>query len=177
MTLQQLHYAIVISETGSMNKAAERLYIAQPSLTGAMQELERELGITIFHRSGRGVTLTNDGQEFIDYARQVYHQYETLAEKYAHPNELKKKFGVTTQHYSFAVKAFVEMAKSFDTAKYDFAIRESKTHELRHRAPPVHHPRFRFDPGHARGRHCRAGHPRRADRSRRVLCRFVQQSV
>ena len=73
MTLQQLHYAIVISETGSMNKAAERLYIAQPSLTGAMQELERELGITIFHRSGRGVTLTNDGQEFIDYARQVYH--------------------------------------------------------------------------------------------------------
>ena len=94
MTLQQLHYAIVISETGSMNKAAERLYIAQPSLTGAMQELERELGITIFHRSGRGVTLTNDGQEFIDYARQVYHQYETLAEKYAHPNELKKKFDV-----------------------------------------------------------------------------------
>ena len=112
MTLQQLHYAIVISETGSMNKAAERLYIAQPSLTGAMQELERELGITIFHRSGRGVTLTNDGQEFIDYARQVYHQYETLAEKYAHPNELKKKFGVTTQHYSFAVKAFVEMARA-----------------------------------------------------------------
>ena len=130
MTLQQLHYAIVISETGSMNKAAERLYIAQPSLTGAMQELERELAITIFHRSGRGVTLTNDGQEFIDYARQVYHQYETLAEKYAHPNELKKKFGVTTQHYSFAVKAFVEMAKSFDTVKYDFAIRESKTREV-----------------------------------------------
>ncbi len=136
MTLQQLHYAIVISETGSMNKAAERLYIAQPSLTGAMQELERELGITIFHRSGRGVTLTNDGQEFIDYARQVYHQYETLAEKYAHPNELKKKFGVTTQHYSFAVKAFVEMAKSFDTAKYDFAIRESKTREQRHHEDP-----------------------------------------
>ena len=62
MTLQQLRYAIVISETGSMNKAAETLYIAQPSLTGAMQELERELGITIFHRSGRGVTLTNDGR-------------------------------------------------------------------------------------------------------------------
>ena len=127
MTLQQLHYDIVISETGSMNKAAKRLYIAQPSLTGAMQELERELGITIFHRSGRGVTLTNDGQEFIDYARQVYHQYETLAEKYAHPNELKKKFGVTTQHYSFAVKAFVEIVKSYDVAQYEFALRECKT--------------------------------------------------
>lgn len=130
MTLQQLHYAIVISETGSMNKAAETLYIAQPSLTGAMQELERELGITIFHRSGRGVTLTNDGQEFIDYARQVYHQYETLVDKYARPGEVKKKFGVTTQHYSFAVKSFVEMAKSFDTSKYEFAIRECKTREV-----------------------------------------------
>ena len=130
MTLQQLHYAIVISETGSMNKAAERLYIAQPSLTGAMQELERELGITIFHRSGRGVTLTNDGQEFIDYARQVYHQYETLAEKYAHPNELKKKFGVTTQHYSFAVNAFVDVIREFDSASYDFTIREEQTHEI-----------------------------------------------
>ena len=130
MTLQQLHYAIVISETGSMNKAAERLYIAQPSLTGAMQELERELGITIFHRSGRGVTLTNDGQEFIDYARQVYHQYETLAEKYAHPNELKKKFGVTTQHYSFAVNAFVDVVQQYDADRYSFILRETQTGEI-----------------------------------------------
>ena len=64
MTLQQLHYAITIAEKGSLNKAAEFLYIAQPSLTSAMQELEKELGITIFHRSGRGVTLTQDGAEF-----------------------------------------------------------------------------------------------------------------
>ena len=82
MTLQQLHYAIVISETGSMNKAAEILYIAQPSLTSAIKELEKETGITIFNRSGKGVSLTADGMEFLTYARQVYQQYESLQEKY-----------------------------------------------------------------------------------------------
>ena len=98
MTLQQLHYAITISETGSLNKAAEILYVAQPSLTGSMQELAKELGITIFHRSGRGVSLTNDGLEFITYARQVYHQYEILVDKYGRSGKRKKKFGVACPH-------------------------------------------------------------------------------
>ncbi len=130
MTLQQINYAITIAESGSLNKAAEILYIAQPSLTSSMQELERELGITIFNRSGRGVTLTADGIEFLQYAKQIYSQYETLIEKYENPQNLKKKFGVSTQHYSFAVKAFVELVKSFDTSHYEFAIRETKTKDI-----------------------------------------------
>lgn len=130
MTLQQLHYAITISETGSINKAAEILYVAQPSLTASMQDLEKELGITIFHRSGRGVSLTNDGMEFITYARQVYQQYEILMDKYGKVGKLKKKFSVSTQHYSFAVKTFVELVKNFNTAEYEFAIRETKTREV-----------------------------------------------
>ena len=130
MTLQQLNYVITISECGSLNKAAEILYVAQPSLTGAVKELEKELGITVFNRSGRGVTLTNDGTEFLLYARQVYAQYKELLEKYGKAGNLKKKFGVSTQHYSFAVKAFVEMVKTFDTSKYEFAIRETKTKEV-----------------------------------------------
>ena len=130
MTIQQLHYAIVISETGSLSKAAEVLYITQPSLSGSMQELEKELGITIFHRSGRGVTLTNDGAEFITYARQVHQQYETLMEKYSSGGKLKKKFGVSMQHYSFAVKTFVEMVQKFNTAEYEFAVRETTTREV-----------------------------------------------
>lgn len=130
MTLQQLHYAITIAESGSLNKAAESLYIAQPSLTSSMQELERELGITIFNRSGRGVTLTADGAEFLQYAKQLYSQYEMLTEKYKNPQNLKKKFGVSTQHYSFAVKAFVEMVKYFDTTRYEFAIRETQTKDV-----------------------------------------------
>ena len=130
MTLMQLRYMIAISETGSLNKAADLLYISQPSLTSAVKELENELGIIIFNRSGKGVTLTNDGAEFLLYAKQIYSQYEDILEKYGKGGNLKKKFGVSTQHYSFAVKAFVDMAKSYDMSVYEFAIRETKTGEV-----------------------------------------------
>ena len=130
MTIQQLHYVITISETGSFNKAAEILYVAQPSLTSSIKELEKELGISIFHRSGRGVTLTNDGVEFMLYARQLYQQYQSLMQKYGKMGTLKKKFGISTQHYSFAVKSFVEMVKKFNTAEYEFAIRETKIRDI-----------------------------------------------
>ncbi|MGN0639921.1 MAG: LysR family transcriptional regulator [Oscillospiraceae bacterium] len=130
MTLQQLHYVITITEIGSFNKASEVLYVAQPSLTGAVRELEKELGIVIPNRTRKGVTLTNDGLEFINHARQLYQQYEIILDKYGKGVALKKKFGISTQHYSFAVKSFVEMVKKFNTAEYEFAIRETKTREV-----------------------------------------------
>lgn len=132
MTLHQLKYILSIAETGSMNKAAEQLYVSQPSLTSAVQELEKEIGIKIFNRSGRGVTLTNDGAEFLLYARQAVGQFDILSDKYINRGNIKKKFGVSAQHYSFVVKAFVEMVKKFDTAKYEFAVRETKTAEVIH---------------------------------------------
>ena len=127
MTLQQLNYIITISEIGSINRAAEKLYVSQPSLTSAIKELEKELGIVLFNRTGRGVTLTAEGVDFLPYARQVYGQYLNLMEKYGKGGERKQKFGVSCQHYSFAVKAFVEMVKAYDVTKYEFAIRETKT--------------------------------------------------
>ncbi len=127
MTLQQLNYIITIAEIGSMNRAAEKLYVSQPSLTSAVKELERELGITLFNRTGRGITLTAEGADFLPYARQVYIQYLNLMEKYGRAEKRKQKFGVSCQHYSFAVKAFVEMVKSYDVAQYEFALRECKT--------------------------------------------------
>ena len=130
MTLNQLHYIITVAEAGSMNRAAERLYITQPSLTSAIKELERELGITVFHRNGRGVTLTNDGAEFLLYAREIYSQYEAVMQKYSDDEGLKQKFGISMQHYSFAVKAFVNLVNKYDLAEYDFAIRETKTKEV-----------------------------------------------
>ena len=130
MTIQQLNYVITISEKGSLNKAAAALYVSQPSLTSAVRELEKELGITLFNRGGKGVTLTNDGAEFIQYARQVVSQYDRLLDKYGKSGNLRKKFGISTQHYSFAVKSFVEMVKRFDTDEYDFAIRETRTQEV-----------------------------------------------
>ena len=130
MTLQQILYAITIAEVGSMNKAAEELYISQPSLTNAIKELERDAGITIFSRTGKGVVPTKDGEEFLLYAHQLYQQYELLKEKYGKKENIKRKFGVSTQHYSFAVKAFVETVKKFDARKYEFAIREEKTRDV-----------------------------------------------
>lgn len=130
MTFTQLNYMIAIAEAGSFNKAAERLYVSQPSLTGAVRELEQELGITLFYRSGRGAALTADGEEFLQYARQLFGQYETVLEKYGKNGTRRKKFGVSSQHYSFAVKAFVDMAKQFDMSKYEFAMRETKTMEV-----------------------------------------------
>ncbi len=130
MTLQQIKYVIGIAETGSLNKAAEKLYVSQPSLTATIHDLEDELGITIFNRTGRGVTLTNDGTEFLTSARQLYLDYQNVMEKYGENGSIKKKFGVSTQHYSFAVKSFVEMVKDFNTNEYEFAIRETKTREV-----------------------------------------------
>ena len=130
MTLQQIKYVIGIAETGSFNKAAEKLFVSQPSLTATIHDLEDELGIEIFNRTGRGVTLTNNGTEFLTSARQLYIDYQSVMEKYGENGKIKKKFGVSTQHYSFAVKSFVEMVKDFNTNEYEFAIRETKTREV-----------------------------------------------
>ena len=127
MTLQQIFYVITISDYASMNKAAEALFISQPTLTSAVRELENEVGITIFNRNGKGTFLTSEGEEFIIYARQLYQQYELINEKYSNPSNIKRKFGVSSQHYSFAVKAFVETVKQFDMQKYECAMREEKT--------------------------------------------------
>lgn len=130
MTLSQIIYALKIAECGSMNKAAEALFMSQPTLTAAMRELENEIGITIFTRTGRGTVATPDGEEFLLYARQLYQQYELLNERYSNMANVRRKFAVSSQHYSFVVKAFAETAKQFDMQKYDFAMREEKTFEV-----------------------------------------------
>lgn len=130
MTIQQIKYVIGIAETGSFNKAAESLFISQPSLTVSIHELESELGIQIFNRNGRGVSLTNDGTEFLASARELYLNYQAVLERYGEGGSLKKKFAVSTQHYSFAVKSFVEMVKKFNLDEYEFAIRETKTKDV-----------------------------------------------
>lgn len=127
MTLQQIKYALAVAKRGSMNKAAEELFITQSTLSSSIKELEAEAGVTIFLRTGKGVTVTPDGTEFLAYAGRVYEQFELLQEKYSKSGSVKRKFGVSTQHYSFAVKAFVETVKQFDTLHFEFAIRETKT--------------------------------------------------
>lgn len=130
MTLTQLRYVIAVAEAGSMNEAAKQQFVSQPSLSTAIKELEKELGIYLFRRSNHGVILTPDGKEFIGYARQVLQQYQLLENKYLSSADVKKKFGVSMQHYTFAVFAFVELVKQFGMDDYEFAVREGKTSEV-----------------------------------------------
>lgn len=132
MTLQQLRYVIEVAKTGSMNVAAKQLFVSQPSLSMAIKELENDVHISIFERTTKGVVITAEGEEFLGYARQIINQVELLEDKYIEAGQIKKKFGVSAQHYSFAVKAFVEMVKGFDMDKYEFAIREARTYDVIH---------------------------------------------
>ena len=129
MTLQQLKQIIGIADCGSMNEASKQLFISQPSLSTTVKEVEKELGITLFLRNNRGITITPDGNEFLIYARQVVEQYSIIEERYFEQKR-KKKFSVSTQHYSFAVKAFVELVKEIGMEDYEFAFHETKTADV-----------------------------------------------
>lgn len=130
MTLQQLRYVIRAADSRSMNEAAKALYISQPSLSGAIKELEKEIGIELFKRSNHGTVLTPEGEEFLGYARQVTDQYQLLENRYIYRTKGKKKFSVSMQHYSFAVKAFVELVKQFGMDEYEFAVYETRTYDV-----------------------------------------------
>jgi DNA-binding transcriptional LysR family regulator len=129
MTLQQLKYVTAIADCGSLNEAAKRLFVSQPSLSSSIRELEKEIGIEIFQRSNRGVIPTPEGGEFLGYARQVYAQYELIENRYI-SKKAKHKFSVSAQHYTFAVKAFVELVKRVGMDDYEFAVYETKTFEI-----------------------------------------------
>lgn len=130
MTLIQLKYAITVAGERSLNDAAKKLYISQPSLSSAIHSLEKEIGIDIFVRSKNGITLTTAGSEFIGYAKSVMEQYEILDAKYISQVNQKKQFSVSMQHYTFAVNAFVELVKQYGMDEYEFEVHETKTYEI-----------------------------------------------
>ena len=130
MTYKQLQYVITVAEEGNITNAARKLFIAQPSLTSAIRELENEYGITIFIRSNKGIKLTSEGEEFLGYARQILDQTNLLEERYTGSQSGKLKFYVSAQHYSFAVEAFVELLKRRGADKYEFHMRETQTYNI-----------------------------------------------
>ncbi len=130
MTLKQLYYVVTVAETGNITEAAAKLFLSQPSLTSAIRELENEYGITIFTRSKKGTEITKDGEEFLGYARQVLEQANLIDERYGGIKKGKVRFCVSSQHYSFAVEAFVELLKRLDPEKYEFHMRETETYDI-----------------------------------------------
>lgn len=130
MTLTQLRYVIEVANSSSMNEAARNLFISQPSLSSSVKDLEEEVGLELFKRTNRGISMTPEGEEFIGYARQVVEQYQLIEARFISKEQVRKKFSVSMQHYSFAVNAFVEMVKQFGMDEYEFAIHETKTYEV-----------------------------------------------
>ena len=130
MTLQQLASFIEVAAEGSISAAADLLYVAQPTLSAAMKELEARVGRTLLVRSARGVALTPDGVEFLGYARQVVEQVALLEQRYLGGPPSRRLLGVSTQHYSFAVDAFVRTVRRTEGAEYEFSLRETRTWDI-----------------------------------------------
>ena len=115
MTLQQLTYLVTVAEFGNITDAAERLFLSQPSLSAAIHNLEKEMGVTAFVRSNKGVTVTQEGEELLSFARMLLEQADIMQEHFGVGKKRVPKFCVSCQHYSFAVNAFVEVVKEYDT--------------------------------------------------------------
>ena len=113
-----------------MNEAAKQLFITQPSLSNAVRDLEHEMGIEIFIRNPKGITLTKDGVEFLSYARQILEQTALLEERYKSKNTNRELFSVSAQHYAFVVNAFVSLLKKTDMTRYELFLRETRTYEI-----------------------------------------------
>lgn len=130
MTLLQLKYVITVARIGIISEAANELFITQPSLTRAIKELEKEMGIIIFDRTNKGIIVTKEGETFLAYARQVIEQASLLEQRYKFSQKIKHEFSISTQHYSFAVNAFVDLIKEYGGERYDFSLRETQTYEI-----------------------------------------------
>ena len=130
MTLQQLIYAVKIADTKSMNKAATELFVSQPALSSTIRDLEEELQIEIFIRTNKGIVITTEGEEFLSYARQMVELNQMIEDRYINNMKRKNKFSVSMQHYSFAVEAFMKLAREFALEDFELAVHETKTSEV-----------------------------------------------
>ncbi|MGN0453063.1 MAG: LysR family transcriptional regulator [Ruminococcus sp.] len=113
MNLTHMKYAVEIAEARSINKAAEKLYVGQPNLSRALKELETSLGITIFERSAKGMTLTPDGEIFIRYAKTILKQIDDVESIFKSDNETKSRFAISVPRASYITEAFTQFSKSF----------------------------------------------------------------
>ena len=130
MNINQIKYVLTVANSPSMREAASKLYVSQPALSASIAELENELGIMIFERTNKGITLTEEGREFVGYAKKAVGQYEILENRYLSKDSDKEHFSVSTQHYNFSINAFTEVVSRFDLDKYVFSIHETKTRNV-----------------------------------------------
>lgn len=130
MNINQLKYVLEIANSSSIREASTRLFVSQPALSASIRELEEEIGILIFERTNKGINLTEDGRDFVEYAKKAVGQFEVLEERYLSKDSDKEIFSVSTQHYNFAIKAFTAVIDKLQPEKYVFSIHETKTKEV-----------------------------------------------
>ena len=130
MNINQLKYVLALAASSSMREASTKLYVSQPALSASIRELEEEIGILLFERTNKGISLTDAGREFLSYAKKVAQQYEILEERYLSRDSDKERFSVSTQHYNFAIKAFTNVIRKTNPDKFIFSIHETKTKEV-----------------------------------------------
>ena len=92
MTLQQLTYLVTVADCGNITEAAEKLFISQPSLSAAIHNLEKEMGVTAFTRSNKGVTVTREGEELLSFARMLLEQADNMKENLEMEREEHQSF-------------------------------------------------------------------------------------
>jgi len=130
MNINQMKYVIEVANSDSMRQAATKLFVSQPALSASIRELEDELGILIFDRTNKGISITPEGQEFLTYAKKTVGQYALMEDRYLSKDRDKERFSVSTQHFNFAIKSFTETVKTYAPEKYIFSIHETKTIEV-----------------------------------------------
>lgn len=115
MNILHFKYAVEIAKTHSISKAAENLYMGQPNLSRAIKELEEHLGITIFRRTSRGITVTAEGEEFLQYANRIIAQVEQVEDIYINGKRKKRQFSVCVPRTTYIAEAFTEMCNEMST--------------------------------------------------------------
>lgn len=130
MTLTQLNYVVTVSRMKSINAASKVLFISQSSLSASIRDLETELGILIFHRSSRGIIVTDEGAEFIRYAQNILMQVNMIRDRYAGNKEEKTPFSISMHHSTFGTTAFADVIRKYGVENYEFSLFETKTEEV-----------------------------------------------
>lgn len=130
MRIEELQYFMKVVEVENMTLAAKDLFISQPSLSKAVSNLEAEMGVKLFQRTAKGTHLTNQGNEFLQYARQVLEQIDLMNNRYKEANPSNRIFSVSAQHYAFVVDAFVKLLKKINADHYEATLKELRTFEV-----------------------------------------------
>lgn len=133
MNLNKIYYAIEVSKTGSISKAAKNLYTSQPAISMAINDLEKELGFKIFQRSQSGTQTTSKGLEYLIKCQDLISKYKEIQRQYCSDNNDISELRISSQHFNFAVSAFMKLIEKYKDSPFKFYLKETTSlHAINH---------------------------------------------